>query len=67
MVSSKYEERLTLCMGELLNNRQCVYNAESMDELTEIVEAVALHLEEREQDFHYFIEGSSVTFQLHNE
>ncbi|MGC5325295.1 hypothetical protein [Brevibacillus sp. SYSU BS000544] len=64
MTITKYDDRLILCMGQLLRNREYVYQADSVTELTEILEAVSLQLEDREVDFQFTIDGQTVTFQL---
>lgn len=64
MQVAKLDEQLDFCIGELLHHREHTYRAETAEELTEIMEAVSLQLEERQQDFSFAIDGLTVTFTL---
>ncbi len=64
MIVTTCSEKVTACLSQLFRDRECVYQAESVEELTEVLEAVSLEMEESRRDFTFSIDGSKVVFQL---
>jgi hypothetical protein len=63
-VKQLVNEKIALCLQQLMTSKSCSYQAESVDELTDVLESVAQYLEERNQEFHFTLDGATVFIQL---
>jgi hypothetical protein len=64
VVTSNVDEKVAICLQELLTSKESTYVAESADELTGVLEWVSLYLEERQLEFQFAVNGFTVVFQL---